>query len=162
MSIKLTARNIDEWHKAMLKLKDKGIPQMKDRILRTAGLRALEILDDNTPVKTGRLKASMTMGGTGNIFELKVGKSSYVLVGSAVEYVGAVNDGYTQKKGRFVPGVWRGDTFEYIPGAKTGMVLTGKVIPGAHMFEAAIEGLKQDLPDIVEFEFRRTYADIFG
>lgn len=159
---KFTVKDLETWQKKLIAAQQTGIPQMKDRILRTAGLRTLEILADNTPVKTGRLRASMSMGAADNVFEMKVGKSSYVFVGTAVEYAAAVNDGYTQKAGRFVPGYWQGDTFVYEPGSKKGMVLTGKVIPGARMFEAAQQGMGEDLPTIVEFEFRRLVQDMLG
>jgi hypothetical protein len=157
-----TMRGLDEWQRGLLAADKGGVERMKDRILRTAGLRTLEILQDSTPVKTGRLRASMSMGHADNIFEMQVGKKSYVLVGTAVAYAAAVNDGYKQKAGRFVPGYWKGDTFVYEPGSKTGMVLTGKVIEGARMFEAAMQGIQEDMPDIVEFEFRRLYRELFG
>ena len=63
-------------------------------------------------------------------------------VGTNLEYAEYVNDGHwTNKKGqlsRFVPGVWRGDVFEYERDAKTGMVLKQQWIEGSHYWEAAI------------------------
>jgi len=41
------------------------------------------------------------------------------------------------------------------------MVLTGKVIEGAHMLEKSLDYLKEDMEDIVLFEFRRLYAELF-
>lgn len=135
---------------------------MKDRVLRTSALRLTEYLDDLTPARTGRLKGSMTMGGADNIFKIEIGKKSHFFVGTSVSYAQAVNDGYTQKAGRFVPGYWNGDTFVYDPAHDGGMVLTGRVIPGARMFEQAMDNLQDDVETIVEFEFRRLYDELFG
>lgn len=159
----LEVKGLEEWQKGLLKAADGPIVEkMKDRILRTAGLRTLEYLDNLTPVQTGRLKSSMTMGDQDNVFNLKIGKKSFVFVGTAVEYAAAVNYGHKQRKGRFVPGIWQNGTFHYDPNSKEGMVLTGKVIEGAHMFEKAMDYMEDDLQTIIEFEFRRLYRDLWG
>lgn len=155
-------RGLDEWQRGLLRARGGEVDAMKDRILRTAGLRTLEYLDNLTPVRTGRLKGSMTMGGRDNVFQLQVGQQSYVFVGTNVEYAMAVNDGHTQKKGRFVPGYWSSGTFHYQPGANTGMVLTGKVIPGARMMEKSMDYMRDDIDQIIEFEFRRLFSQLFG
>lgn len=158
-----TIDGLDEWQRALLTMEGPGLDRMKDRVLRTTGLRLQEYLDDLTPVAPGggRLKQSMSMGGTDNVFEINVGRNSYVIVGTNVEYAEAVNDGHTQRKGRFVPGEWRGPTFHYIPGHDKGMVLTGKVIEGARMFEKAMDYIEGDMDQIIEFEFRRLYNELF-
>lgn len=156
-----TVDSLEEWQKALLQLEGPGLDRMKDRVLRTAGLRMQEYLDDLTPVQSGRLKQSMTIGDTDNVFEVVVGKKSYVLTGTNVEYAEAVNDGHTQRKGRFVPGEWRSGTFHYIPGHDKGMVLTGAVIEGARMFEKAMQYIEDDLQPILDFEFRRLYRELF-
>lgn len=159
----LEVRNLEDWQRGLMEAADgPAVDRMKDRILRTAGLRTLEYLDDLTPVRSGRLKGSMTMGDRDNVFKIEVGRTSYVFVGTAVKYAAAVNDGHTQKKGRFVPGYWNGDTFVYEEGSKDGMVLTGKVIPGARMFEKSMDYMEDDLQAIVEFEFRRLHRELFG
>jgi hypothetical protein len=154
---------LDEWQRGLLQMADEGVERMKDRVLRTAGLRLQEYLDDLTPVAPGggRLKGSMTQGHPDNVFQLQVGQQSYVVVGTNVEYAPYVNDGFQQEKGRFVPGEWRGDTFHYIPGHGSGMVLTGKIVPGAKMFEKSMDYLEDDMDRIIEFEFRRLYAELF-
>lgn len=101
------------------------------------------------------------MGDADNVFNLSVGKKSFVFVGTAVPYAQFINDGFTQKKGQFVPGYWKGSTFHYDRSAEGGMVLTGKVIPGVHMMEKTMDQMEDDLPDIMEFEFRRLYALLF-
>jgi hypothetical protein len=159
----LDIKDLDKWQRWLNSLEDEAVDRMKNRVLRTAAFRLQEYLDDLTPTAPGggRLKGSMSVGDKDNVFKLKVGKQSYVFVGTAVEYAQYVNDGFTQEKGRYVPGEWRGDTFHYIPGHSAGMVLTGKIIPGARMFEKAMDYIEDDIPKIVEFEFRRLYNELF-
>lgn len=154
---------VEEWQQALVEMGGPGLDRMKDRVLRTAALRTQEYLDDLTPVSPGggRLKQSMTAGDPDNVFEIQVGDRSHVFIGTNVEYAEAVNDGFKQRKGRFVPGEWRGETFHYIPGHETGMVLTGKVIPGARMFEKALDYVEGDMDTIINFEFRRLYNELF-
>lgn len=152
---------LEEWQQGLVRMGGPGMERLKDRVLRTAGLRAQEYLDDLTPVQSGRLKGSMTMGGADNVFDLQVGSQSYVVVGTNVEYATYVNDGFTQEAGRFVPGFWSSGTFHYVPNYGSGMVLKGKIIPGAKMFEKTMDYLEDDVPQILEFEFRRLYNELF-
>lgn len=155
--------NLDKWEAWLKTLSEEPLERLQSRILRTVGLRILEYTDDLTPVRSGRLKDSMQMGDRENIFQLKVGKTSYIAVGTTVEYAEYIERGFDQsdRKGDFVPGYWRSGTFHYDPAASGGMVLTGKVIEGAHMFEKALDYLEDDLDKIAEFEFRRLYAELF-
>lgn len=157
----LSIDGLEKWQKWLLNSAGAEGKETKGRILRTAGLRTLEHLDDYTPVRTGRLKGSMSMGGKDNVFQLKVGGTSFVFVGTAVNYALHVNDGFTQLAGQFVPGFWKSGTFHYDPNANSGMVLTGKVVEGAHMFEKALDDMEKDVPRILEYEFRRLYMKLF-
>lgn len=154
-------KKFDRWLEWLKECEKSKVQEMESRIVRTAGLRGLEYAKDLTPRRTGRLENSLQFGAPENYFKLEVGKTTFVVYGTNVEYAAAVEEGFTQKKGRFVPGEWRSGTFHYIPGAKTGMVLTGKVIEGAHMLEKSLDYLKEDMEDIVLFEFRRLYAELF-
>lgn len=151
----------DRWLEWLKDCEKSKVQEMESRIVRTAGLRGLEYAKDLTPRRTGRLENSLQFGAPENYFKLEVGKTTFVVYGTTVDYAAAVEEGFTQKKGRFVPGEWRSGTFHYIPGHKTGMVLTGKVIEGAHMLEKSLDYLKEDMEDIVLFEFRRLYASLF-
>lgn len=153
--------NLDKWLAWLNSLEGEEIKQLKSRILRTLGLRVLEYADDLTPRRTGRLQNSLTMGGQDNVFNLQIGDVSFIVVGTNVEYAAHVEEGFRQRAGRFVPGFWSSGTFHYDPGAKTGMVLTGKVIEGAHMFRKALEYVKDDAAQVVLFEFKRLYAALF-
>lgn len=159
----LRVKNLEKWQKSILELEGEGVDRLKDRVLRSAAFRTQEYLDDLTPVSPGggRLKGSMSVGDPDNVFKLVVGKRSYVMVGTAVEYAQYVNDGFSQEKGRFVPGEWKSGVFHYIPGHSEGMVLTGKVVPGARMFDKAMDYMEDDIGRIMEFEFRRLYKELF-
>jgi hypothetical protein len=152
---------LDEWQAWLNGLENGRVDSMKDRILRTAGLRVQEYLTDLTPAQTSRLRGSMSQGHPDNVYEMQVGGKSYVIVGTNVEYAEHVNDGHKQQKGRFIPGEWSSGTFHYMPGHSSGMVLSGKVIPGARMFDKAKDYMEDDLDEIVEFEFRRLYSELF-
>lgn len=165
MARHLRIDKLEDWQKGLLKMASgKDVDRLQDRVLRTAAFRLQEYLDDLTPTAPGggRLKGSMSVGHADNVFELSVGSKSYVFVGTNVEYAPYVNDGFEQQKGRFVPGEWKGDTFHYIPGNSEGMVLTGKVIPGARMFDKSMDYIEEDVPTILDFEFRRLYSELFG
>lgn len=153
---------LEDWQQGLADMEGKAFERMTDRVLRTTALRLQEYLDDLTPARDGRLKGSMSVGHPDNVFEIVVGSRSYAVVGTNVEYAQYVNDGFAQQKGRYVPGIWSSGKFHYIPGHDEGMVLTGKVIPGAFMFEKATDYTEEDMPQVLEFEFRRLYSELFG
>ena len=63
-------------------------------------------------------------------------------VGTNLTYAKYVNDGHWTnpkgQEGRWVPGRWEGDRFIYEPGAKTGMYLKQKWVPGNPYFDSAL------------------------
>lgn len=145
-------------------LEKKEVDALKSRILRSGGLRVLEYLHDLTPVRTGRLAGSFIMGHPDNFFQLKIGRStSYVRAGTQVPYAKWVNDGFDQRAGQFVPGIWASGQFHYMPEAyPQGMVLKGKHVQGAYMFEKAMDYMEEDMPEIVNFELRLLWAKLVG
>lgn len=170
----LTIKNFDKWERWLGNVEKDKLDGLKSRILRSGGLRGLEYAQDLTPRRSSRLAQSLSMGAKGNYFKLKIGKTCFVAFGTNVAYAAAVEEGYTQEAGRFIPGFWSGDTFHYVPQSEAsaswhgqdsmgGMVLSGAVIPGAHMFKKAMDHLKSgDMEKITEFEFRRLYAELTG
>lgn len=158
--------NLEEWANWLEGLEKEHVDRFKSRVLRSAGLRALEITQDNTPVRSNRLAGSFNFGDKNNVFMMKVGKTSFVVWGTTVKYVRYVEEGFEQNEGRFVPGFWKNGVFHYIPYEEAkkkdigGMVLTGVKVKGAHMIQKGLDGMKEDLDDIVEFEFRRLYAEL--
>jgi len=109
------------------------------------GFEFLRIVQDEVilrkVVDTRLLLNSFGKGDKNNVWEVS-DEGLTLEVGTNVEYAEYANDGHwTNKKGqasRFVPGVWRGDIFEYVRGAKTGMVLKQRWVEGSHYWEAAI------------------------
>jgi hypothetical protein len=160
----LRVENLDKWIAWLNTLQAGEIDQFKSRVLRSAALAGLEVAQDNTPRRTSRLAQSESMGARDNYFKLTIGKTSFVVFGTNVEYAAAIENGFSQanRKGDFVPGYWRGATFHYDPEASGGMVLTGAVIEGAHMFKKALDALENGgkLEAITAFEFRRLYAEL--
>jgi len=155
-------KGLRAYQKWLAALDRKEVRDTKDRILRKSGLQLQANVERHTPVRHGLLRGSMSMGHPQSVFDIQVGQRSYVFVGTAVEYAQYVNDGYQQKAGQFVPGYWSGKEFVYVPNYQDGgMVLTGKLIPGAHMFEKGMRDTEDDIPDIIDFEFRRLYELLF-
>ena len=77
---------------------------------------------------------------------------------SPAKYVGFVNYGHSQQPGRFIPGSWGSKGFEYIPGAKTGMVLKKSYVEGQHFVERAIS---QVTPRI-DSHFKKAISEVLG
>lgn len=67
------------------------------------------------------------------------GLNGLVRAYSKIEYAGWVNEGHSQEPGRFIPGEWIGNRFEYNPNAKTGMVLKESYVEGLHFMEQGLE-----------------------
>lgn len=155
---------LDKYLAWLQSLEAKEVDALKSRILRSGGLRVLEYLHDLTPVRSGRLAGSFVMGSPDNFFQLKLGRTtSYVRVGTQVEYAKWVNDGFQQHAGQFVPGTWASGQFHYQPDAyPQGMVLTGKHVPGAHMFEKAMDYMEDDMSTIIGFELRLLWNKLAG
>lgn len=49
----------------------------------------------------------------------------------------------------------------YNPGAKTGMKLSGRFVPGQHMFEKSLPDTKEDLRKITKSEVERLFRALF-
>lgn len=112
-------------------------------------------------VDTGKLLASFTKGGAGNIYQLDMGGLT-LTIGTSIYYANWVNKGHRQQPGRFVPGVWEGKHFRYMPGAKTGMVLKASFVKGSFFFDRAIDTLRGMFPDMVDKSFEQFFARYFS
>ena len=104
-------------------------------------------------VDTRLLLNSFQRGGGDNVWVIK-DDGLTLEVGTNVKYAAYVNDGHwTCKKGeigRFVPGTWKGDKFEYNPGAKTGMYLKQKWIGAKPYWKSALRIMEKMLPKLFE------------
>lgn len=126
-------------------------------VLEEAGNEFLAIVQEEimnaNHVDTRLMLDSFHRGSGYNVFELDLGGLT-LTVGTRVGYAKWVNDGHGQKAGRFIPGLWSGDKFQYIPGAKTGMVLKASIVHGSGFFDKAEDVLKRMFPKIAEEKFR--------
>lgn len=112
-------------------------------------------------IDTGAMLASFTRGGTNNVYQLDTGALT-LTVGTNVYYAKWVNEGHRQQPGRFVPGVWSGSHFRYVPGASTGMVLKASFVRGSNFFDKAQEVLKRMFPEMTERAFEQYFRRYFG
>lgn len=111
-------------------------------------------------IDTGVLLSSFTKGGGGNIYQLDMGALT-LTIGTSVYYAKWVNKGHSQRPGRFIPGVWEGKYFRYIPGAKTGMVLKADKVKGSKFFDKSVETLERMFPELVSSAFEQFFARYF-
>lgn len=148
------------------------VTAMEESIIRQAGIAGLENVASKIHSKTGRLAQSFTEGGTENIFEVSVSQGhSSVRYGSNCPYVIPVEEGYNQsnrvckstgrKPSLWVPGSGSGNNFSYNPGAKTGMRLSGRFVPGQHMFEKSMPETAEDFKQITKSEVTKLFNKLF-
>lgn len=132
--------------------------------LREIGDEFLDIVQEEIEraenVDTGALEGSFVKGGPGNIYSLDLG-ALVLTIGTSVKYAKWVNYGHRQQPGRFVPGVWEGKHFRYVPGANTGMVLKASFVPGSHFFDKSMGTLRRMLPTMTERAFEQFFQRYF-
>lgn len=152
----------------------KRVSYMEYRIIKQAGMAGLENVASNIHSKSGRLAQSFTPGGTDNIFDVSAGGGhASVMYGSNCNYVVPVEEGYNQsnrvskssgrKPSLWVPGTGSGRNFSYNggKGVKTGMKLSGRFVPGQHMFEKSIPDTQEDFKKITKSEVGRLFKSLF-
>lgn len=162
--------NFDKWQDWVNSCDRTEVAKMRDRVGRSTAERGLEYARLYTGNRrTARLDDSLTPGSTENYLTVQLLPGATVVVyGSCVPYAAAVEKGYDQRNrvskttgkvpSLFVPGYWQGDTFKYVPGYKSGMVLTGRIVEGKHMFEKSLTDLKGDLPTLYLNALRELWA----
>lgn len=133
-----------------------GLKPFMGEVLDDAGEEFLDIVQDEIMsagnVDTRLLLSSFSKGSGNGVYELDLGALT-LTVGTRIEYAKWVNKGHSQRPGRFVPGVWNGDRFEYVPGASTGMVLKASKVKGSHFFDKSVEVLRRMFPEMVQGKF---------
>lgn len=134
------------------------------KVLEEAGEEFLNIvqgaIESAGNVDKGKLLASFTKGGSGNIWELNLGGLT-LTIGTNVEYAQWVNDGHRQSPGRFIPGFWEGGHFRYSPGAKSGMVLKASFVAGSHFFDKSVQVLERMFPQMADKAFEQFFQRYF-
>ena len=134
------------------------------KVLEEAGEEFLNIvqgaIESAGNVDKGKLLASFTKGGSGNIWELNLGGLT-LTIGTNVEYAQWVNDGHRQSPGRFIPGFWEGGHFRYSPRAKSGMVLKASFVAGSHFFDKSVQVLERMFPQMADKAFEQFFQRYF-
>lgn len=142
-----------------------GLRPFMGEVLDDAGEEFLDIVQNEIisagNVDTRLLISSFSKGSGNGVYDLDLGALT-LTVGTRVDYAKWVNDGHSQKPGRFVPGVWNGERFEYVPGAKTGMVLRASTVRGSHFFDKSVEIIRRMFPEMSQKKFNDYIRRYFG
>ncbi len=147
------------------KMRSAGNGELKKEMqewVESLGIELLRIVEDEiirrNVVDTRLLLHSFTKGDANNIWELS-DEGLTLEIGTHAYYASYVNDGHwTNPQGverRFVPGVWEGNKFRYIPGAKTGMVLKQHWVEGRHYWDSGLRIFEKMFPDYVEAKLQQ-------
>ncbi|MDH6351924.1 HK97 gp10 family phage protein [Brevibacillus sp. 1238] len=161
---KVNKKELERLYKRVKKRSQREAQFSMDRVARASALQVLRGAQDRVPVRDGILRASLTIGHASNVFDLVLsGLRAEVTIGTNLSYARYVEEGFTQRKGQFVPGYWDREKFIYVPDHPGGMVLKGKRIPGVHFLarsEAEVESImdelvKEELDDLA----RRLFPD---
>lgn len=135
------------------------------KTLEQIGDEFLQMVQENIQaagnVDFGKLLNSFSKGANGNIFRLDTGALT-LTIGTSINYAQYVNKGHSQQPGRFVPGVWAGNHFRYVPGAKTGMVLKANHVKGSYFFDKSEEEIGMTMDTYVERAFEQFWNRYFG
>jgi hypothetical protein len=146
---RVNKKDLERQYRHLKKQAKREVQAAMDRVARKAGFQILRGAQDRAPVRDGVLRQSLMIGNRDNIFDLVLrGTRAEVTVGTALEYARYVEEGFTQRKGQFVPGYWDDEKFVYVPGHPAGMVLKGRRIPGVHYLarsEAEVESIMDEL-----------------
>lgn len=134
-------------------------------VLQDEGEDFLDIVQDAIMsagnVDTRLLLSSFSKGSGNGVWNLDpVGLT--LEISTSVEYARWVNDGHSQRPGRFIPGNFDGNgTFRYVPGASTGMVLKKSHVEGSHFFDKAVEAFGGYWGETVKAAFEAWLAQYF-
>ena len=149
-----------------------AVDSMEYNIIRQAGMAGLENVAQLIHTKTGRLADSYSVGNAENIFDIQSGGGhASVRYGSNCPYAEAHEKGDNQsnrvskstgrKPSLWVPGSGSGSNFSYNPGAKTGMKLSGRFVPGGHEFEKSMSDTEDNYKTIAKKEVERLFRALF-
>ncbi len=108
-------------------------------------------------VDTGSLWNSLSRGRKKNIWLYSGSKGKFTLcVGSGLSYAKFVNDGYTIRTPRWIPGtIDSNGKFIYQRGARTGIWVKPRVYKGVKFFDIGFEEMKKEASEVVRYELER-------
>ena len=125
----------------------------EDYLLKEA-LIAWRMTKERTPVATGTLRGKWSISDIE-----RDGDSLFVYLVNVMEYASYMEEGFYQKGG-WVPGIWKSNgKFQYVAGAKTGMMVKEKWFEGFHMAELSVMQVMSKTPMKFQREFERFMRD---
>ncbi|MED1664548.1 terminase [Brevibacillus laterosporus] len=143
--------------KRLRMLHDKDIKRIEKKIIRRIGTVFLRMLRQQIKkmglVDSGESMKAFMKGKRGNVWIMDVDRNSFTLeLGASYFVPSLLNDGYTIKKGHFVPGHFEGSKFVHDRNAKTGVWMKPRSFIGKNYlditlqdFQGGIQGLMEDL-----------------
>lgn len=120
--------------------------EVKTKTMNNAAKSMLSQLVNRSPVDHGILNGWFIFSRS----------ETEVNIRSPAIYTKWVNDGHRQQPGRFIPGEWRGNHFQYIPEHKTGMVLKARSVKGKHFVEDSITAVEGEM----ETHFKKAVYEV--
>jgi hypothetical protein len=178
---KVNKRDLERLYRHLKENSADEVKEAVSRLARKAGYGVLRGAQDRVPVRDGVLRRSLSVGRPDNVFEFSMkGSHADITVGTNVEYARYVEEGFTQRKGQFVPGYWKGGEFRYDPNAYKkflqerkkgnhpnltdyGIILTGQRIPGVRYLARSLAEIEAVLDDLAYEELedlaRRLFPD---
>ena len=136
---------------------EKGTSKFIEDFLTEMALRALRSVKKRTPVDTGDLRAAWYLSGVA-----RRGDTVMINIINPKLYASWVEYGHWQKPGRFIPGSFLGDKFEYIPGYPFGMVLSNPWVDGRFMLTISIQEIERQMPKRLEAAWAKYAAGLLG
>ncbi|MDU5141067.1 MAG: HK97 gp10 family phage protein [Paenibacillus dendritiformis] len=137
-------------------LDDNIIEQFIRDFLTEMAHRAIRKIKKRTPVDTGLLRNSWSIGTI-----VKQGNAYVIEVYSDIEYAHFVEYGF---HAHWVPGRWEGNTFVYDASAKTGMQVgrKGGWVPGKFMLTISMKEMERELPRYLEKRQKRLLQQLLN
>ena len=130
------------------RLSSEKFNEAKAKGLSYAAQEMVRVLQMNSPVDHGLLKQWFIDSIDEDEAHIK----------TPADYAKWVNDGHYQQPGRYIPGEWNGDRFEYDPDSKTGMVLKASYVEGKHFIEDSID----DVEGRLDGYFLKALEEVLG
>ncbi|MEG1867570.1 MAG: HK97 gp10 family phage protein [Clostridiales bacterium] len=150
-----------------MKVDISGFEEMRKQLENTRGnfddfLRGFLIKEALRVLAKTKKLTPTTSNGMGGVLRSSWQISNVVIRGSEIlvyiynpmKYASYVEYGHVQNR-RWVSGHWDGGVFIYEPGAKTGMMLSEKWIPGAKMCTIALQEIEERMPAHFNAEFKK-------
>lgn len=153
MSRAVDLRDLKKFNQKVEQIAKTDLKKKYAEWLEGLGLDFLEIVRDEiiagNNVNTQNLLSGFNRSSGSNIWIFNEGGLS-LEVGSNVSYASYLNDGYWECRPNqlkvYIPGLWNGNVFTYMPNADSGMILRRKWIEGSHYWESAVRMMERMYP----------------